>query len=86
MWNLKYDTYDLTYKTETDLTDIESRFLVACQGQESRRGMVCEFGVSRCKLQHIKWINNKVLLCSTKNYIQYPIVNHSVKYITYIYN
>ena len=31
-----------------------------------------EFGISRCKLLHIEWINNKVLLYSTGNYIQYP--------------
>ena len=39
-----------------------------------------EFGVNRCKLLHIEWINNKVLLYSTGNYIQYPeIKNHNGK-------
>ena len=38
-----------------------------------------EFGVSRCKLLHIEWINNKVLLYSTGNYIQYPVINHNGK-------
>ena len=28
-----------------------------------------EFGVSRYKLLYMEWINNKVLLCSTGNYI-----------------
>ena len=28
-----------------------------------------EFGISRCKLLYIEWINNKVLLYSTGNYI-----------------
>ena len=27
-----------------------------------------EFGISRCKLSYIGWINNKVLLDSTGNY------------------
>ena len=36
-----------------------------------------ELGISRCKLLHIKWINNKVLLYSTGNYIQYPLINHN---------
>ena len=36
-----------------------------------------ESGVSRCKL-YIGWIN-KVLLCSTGNYIQKPVINHSGK-------
>ena len=37
-----------------------------------------EFGISRCKLLHIEWINN-VLLYSTGNYIQYPRINHHEK-------
>ena len=28
MWNQKYDTNELIYKTETDLTDKENRFVV----------------------------------------------------------
>ena len=38
-----------------------------------------ELGVSRCKLVYTRWINNKVLLYSTENYIQYPVINHSGK-------
>ena len=38
-----------------------------------------EFGISRCKLLYIEWINNKALLYSTGNYIQYPIINHNGK-------
>ena len=29
-----------------------------------------EFGVSRCKLLHLEWISNEVLLYSTGNHIQ----------------
>ena len=36
-------------------------------------------GVSRRKLSYTEWINNKVLLSSTENYIQYPRINHSGK-------
>ena len=46
-----------------------------CQGE----GMDWEFGVSRCKLLYIGWINNKGLLCSTGNYIQYPVINRNGK-------
>ena len=28
---------------------------------------------------YIGWINNKVLLYSTENYIQYPVINHNGK-------
>ena len=35
--------------------------------------------ISRCKLLYIECINNKVLLYSTGNYIQYPVINHNGK-------
>ena len=38
-----------------------------------------ESGVSRCKLVYTGWINNKVLLYTTGNYIQYPVINHNGK-------
>ena len=53
-----------------------------CQGGWGRgvkRGMDWEFGVGRCKLLHLEWINNKVLMYSTGNYIQYPVINHNGK-------
>ena len=51
-----------------------------CQGERGRGGgMDWEFGVSRCKLLHIEWIHNNVLLYSTGNYIQYPEINNNGK-------
>ena len=38
-----------------------------------------EFEFGRCKLLHLEWINNKVLMYSTGNYIQYPVINHNGK-------
>ena len=38
-------------------------------------GMDWEFGVSRCELLYIEWINTKVLLYSMGSYSQYSIVN-----------
>ena len=55
------------------LTDIEDR-LVNAKGWWGEVGW--EFGVSRCKLLHTEQIN-KVLLHSTGNYIQYPVINHN---------
>ena len=52
---------------------------MVAKGEEDGGGMEREFGVSRCKLLHIGWINNKVLLYSTGNYIQYPVINHNGK-------
>ena len=38
-----------------------------------------QFGISKCKLLYREWINNKVLLYSTGNYIQYPMINNNGK-------
>ena len=59
------------------LTDIESRLVVAKGGRWRREGL--EFGISSCKLLNIGCINNKVLLYSTGNYIQYPVIDHDGK-------
>ena len=42
-----------------------------------------QFGISRCKLLLTEWINSNVLLYSTKNYIQYPVINHNGKGTTF---
>ena len=52
---------------EKKLMDMENRFVVVEGGRGS--GMDWEFGISRCKLLHLVWINNEVLLYSTGNYI-----------------
>ena len=38
-----------------------------------------EFGINRGKPLYIRRINNKVLLYSTGDYIQYPVINHNGK-------
>ena len=60
------------------LTDIENRLVVAKE-EGNGGGKDWEFGISRCKLVYIGWINNKVLLYSTGNYIQYLVINHNGK-------
>ena len=52
---------------------------MVAKGEVGGGGMDWEFGISRCKLLYIEWINNKVLLYSTWNYIQYPVINHNGK-------
>ena len=52
---------------------------MVAKGEGGRGGMDWEFGISKCKLLYIAWINNQVLLYSTGNYIQYPVVNHNGK-------
>ena len=49
--------------------------ICGCQGGGGcGEGMDLEFGISKRKLLYIEWINNKVLLYSTGNYIQYPVI------------
>ena len=43
------------------------------------QGRNYEFGTSRYKLLYIKQVNNKVLLHSTGNYIQYTVINQNGK-------
>ena len=50
-----------------------------CHGQEAGGGMEQEVGVSRCDLLYIEWINNKVLLYSTENYMKYPMIKYNGK-------
>ena len=57
--------------------DIENRLVVA-KGNGVGGRMEWEVGVSRCKLLYTEWIN-KVLLYSTENYIQNPMINHNGK-------
>ena len=57
--------------------DIEIR-LVGAKRVGGGRRMDWEFGVSRCKLLPLEWINSKVLLYSKGNYI-YPVINHNGK-------
>ena len=69
MWNLKYGTNEPIYKTETDSQTYRmDLWLPGCQGRGvGGRGMDWEFGVCKCKLLRLEWINNKVLLYSTGN-------------------
>ena len=58
-------------------TDVENRLVFATK--EVWGGMEWEGGVSRCKCLYVGRINNKVLLQSIENYIQYPVINHNGK-------
>ena len=41
--------------------------------------MEWELGLGRCKRLHLEWRNNKVLMHSTGNSSQYPVINHNGK-------
>ena len=52
MWSLKYDTNELIYKQKQ--THRERRLAVALTGRASGGGIDWEFGVTKCKLLHIR--------------------------------
>ena len=60
-------------------THIQRTDLWLPRGREGRGGKNWAFGISRCKLLHIGWINNNDVLYSTGTYIQYPVINHDGK-------
>ena len=73
--NLNYDTNELTYKIDSQTQKIDL-WLPRVRGDGEQ--MDSEFGISRCKLLSLEWIN-KALPHSTENYIQYPEINHNEK-------
>ena len=72
-WNLKYDTNQLIYKTDSQTQRTDVRLPRRRVGEE---GMGWEVRVSRCKVLHTEWIN-KALRHSTGNYIQYAVIKHN---------
>ena len=68
----------MNLSTKQKQTHIENRLVVA-KGEGGRRRKNWKSRISRCKLLYIGWINNKVLLYSTGNYIQQPMINHNGK-------
>ena len=56
--------------TEQKQTQRHGEQTYCCQGGRGGSGMDGEFRVSRCKLLHLEWISNEVLLHSTGNYNQ----------------
>ena len=54
-------------------------YLQLPRGREDGGGMNRELGTSECKLFYMEWINDKVLLYSTGDDSQYPMINHNGK-------
>ena len=75
MQNLKCDTNELIYKTETDSKTWRSDMWLPA-GWGCKSGMDWEFGVGRCKPLHLERISNEVLVYSTGNNIQSLGIGH----------
>ena len=66
LWSLIYGTNEPIYKTNNQK---HRKQTCGCQGGGEGSGMDWEFAVSSCKVLHLEWISNKVLLYSTGNYM-----------------
>ena len=64
--------------------DIENRLVVAKE-EGGGGGMDWEFGVTRCKLLHLEWISNEVLLFSIGNYVHSLVMEHDGRKRMYIF-
>ena len=58
----------MNLSTEKKQTYEHGEQTCGCQGGGGGSGMDREFGVNRCKLLHLEWISNEILLYSTVNY------------------
>ena len=74
MWNLKNDIMYLLNRN----TDMEKKSMVT-KWEKRGEGINYEFGIRRYTLLYIKQINDKDLLYSTGNYIQYSGINYNGK-------
>ena len=75
MWNIKYNIDELIYEVEIDL-QTQRTDLWLTRGEGWGVGM----GIWDQQMQtniYTEYINNKILLYSTGNYIQYPEINHN---------
>ena len=59
----------ILFTKQKQIMDRESRLMVA-RGEGGGSGMDRDLGVGRCKILHLEWISNGVLLYSTGNYAQ----------------
>ena len=57
-----------------ELMFLENRLWLSGGGGGS--GMDWDFRVSRCKLLHLEWVSNEILLYSTRNYTQSLVIEH----------
>ena len=71
MWDLKYGTEDPVCRSETDNGPGEQ----AC-ALRGKSGMDEEFGAGRCRLLHLEWMGDGVLLYNVGNCVQSLVLEH----------
>ena len=83
IWNLIYGTNKPFHRKETHGLGENT-----CGCQRGGSWMDWELGVNRCKLLHLEWISNEILLYSTGNYILplgWNMLENNVRKRIYIY-
>ena len=86
MWSLKYNTKWAHLETKTD-SQTQRTYLWSpkVRGKDWNLGLaganynIYIYIIYYIKILYIGWMNNKGLLYSTGNYIQYPVINHNGK-------
>ena len=63
--------------TKQEQTHRHGKLTVVTKGERVGRGINWEFGINRCTLPYIKWINNRDLLYREGNHIQYLVINYN---------
>ena len=71
------ETHTAILQLKTNLKGNNKNRLVVAKGEEGEEDW--DFGISRCKQSHIRWINSKVLLHSTGDCTKYPGIGHMEK-------
>ena len=66
----------MNLSTEKKQTHECEEHTCGCQEGEGETGRDWEFGVSRCRVLHLEWISNEILLYSTGNYIGSLVMEH----------
>ena len=82
MWNLKYGKNKHIYKPETD-SHMQRIDLWLPRGRVAWEGRTGSVGLAHVNYFFVGWVISKyILLDSTGNYIQYPVINHKGKRIS----
>ena len=69
-------TAQMKPSTEQKRTHRHGQQTCGCLGGGGGSGMDWEFWGNKCKLPHLEWIDNEVLLYSTGNYIRSLVMEH----------
>ena len=74
IWNLIYGTSEPIYRKETNSWTWKQ--ICGYQEGEGGSGRDWKFGVSSCKLLHLEWMSNEILLYNPRKNIRSLVMEH----------